>query len=160
MIAMTRKQLAALFLAGSFLFSVLVVVTFTLTGGFKLQQIGSLTSLIDIAGQSDHRSLTSVVLGYVFGIAFLLIQYKYLRQSWLFRMSLIITLLAFGVESMHLVQGVRGTFSGGHFRIGVILTLLNTWIYFKVNGKQIQSHSMLTIYDDEKQLLDNQKPGE
>lgn len=160
MIAMTRKQLAALFLIGSFLFSVLLVLTFTFTDGLKLQQIGSVTTIIDIAGQSDHNLLTSVIVGYAFAIAFLLIQYKYLRHSWLFRVSLIITLLAVGAESMHLLQGVRGTFNGGHFRVGLFLTLLNTWIYFKVNGKQIQSHSTLPIYDDEKQLLDEQKPGE
>ena len=160
MIAMTRKHMAAILLISSFLFSVLLVLTFTFQDGFKLQQIGSVTSLLDIAGQSDHISLTSVILGYAFAIAFLLIQYKYLKHSWLFRVSLIITLLAFGVESMHLVQGVRGTFSGGHFRVGLFLTLLNTWIYFKLNGKQIQSHRTLTIYDDEKQLLDEQKPGE
>jgi len=146
--------MAAFFLIGSFLFSVLLVLTFTFQNGLELQQVGSVTSLIDIAGQSDHISLSSVILGYAFAIAFLLIQYKYIRHSWVFRVSLIITLLAFGAESMHLFQGVKGTFSGGHFRVGLFLTLLNTWIYFKLNGTQTAPVKELTVYDDEKQLLD------
>ena len=63
-------------------------------------------------------------------------------------------------ELVHMVQAVRGTFSGGHFRVGLLLTLLNTWIYFKLNGIQPISEKGVAVYDDEKQLLDKQKPGE
>ncbi len=160
MMAVTRKHINALLLAGSFLFSVLLVLTFTIQNGFSLQGIGPVTALIDIAGQSDHISLTSVMVGYVFAIAFLLFQYNNLRYSWIYRVSLIITLLAIAAELVHMVQAVRGTFSGGHFRVGLLLTLLNTWIYFKLNGIQPISEKGVAVYDDEKQLLDKQKPGE
>lgn len=151
---MTRKYIVTLLLIGSFIFSVLLVFTFRLQEEGELLRVGAITALIDIAGHSDQTSQTSVIVGYLMGLGFLILLYQKGKQAWVFRLSLIFTLIAIVAESMHLFQGWSGSFNGGHFRIGLLLTLLNTWIFFKLNGKQATSHTSLTIYDDKKQLLD------
>ncbi|RYZ53805.1 MAG: hypothetical protein EOP49_06535 [Sphingobacteriales bacterium] len=96
-------------------------------------------SLISIGGSTDNIFVTTHFIGYVFFLAFGLLNIGRARKVGMHRGLWLFTALnLFGliIELSAWLQMYRGAFSGYHFRIGVAMILLGLWLQDKIYNKQ------------------------
>lgn len=115
------------------LFSHLIIFHFNLNGGFVFSEIKfKLLPLLAFAGQSsDHKFLTSAIIGYVLFVIFLFGNFKRAKEVLpkLFYVTTIVCIASIFFELYCYFSDFAGNYKGQFSRIGFVLFLICLNIY-------------------------------
>lgn len=120
-----------------FLFSV-VLITFQLNEDFQFQYFKIKTALIDIAWGSKEFFLTSQFIAYPIYLSFSIFTWRKvsINGKILILIFSFLTLIGIYFELLSFYEVLNNTFTGRHFRIGVLLAIFGLYI----TGKQAHSN--------------------